>query len=473
MRGKICFSKKIGLSLIVIVTPLLFAFVQNLFSARHESLNSRASATTPNETNIIKKTITVCPTDTIDSSCTFIGPNGIREAIDSIATTEKVVILVKKGTYTYTDLLPHEGQRSYDCAIVIKNKNIEIKGEGDGLSKINLDSYRGGFPPLLCIDGGSVEISHLSLSGTKDQRGIMPLHAAKAIISGNFIQGFDAGIFIDGENTEVEIRSNIITDSSGAGISNDRNDSINQKFTIYSNILEKNTTSVFVSKFSSLYFYKNVIKNSGIGLRIDVDPESLVFVFNNFFELNKKMGINIDQSSSQFIIQNNLFYKNGDSIYTSLMIDLIGIKILDNMFIKSTIFPSQDLGGNGFALHFSRGGYADIRMDRNVFWMNESGIYNKDQSHMILESESINEDPQFVSEENEDFHLKSTSPARLQNGEQIGLFGNPVSMKGISSRDTIEPGFFGGACYNGKLCKSPFNCTDIKGSGTFQSGTCK
>lgn len=181
-------KKRVSLYHLAIFVPLIVMTASFIFLA------SFLSDTNQKNTDIRSKaagnTLTVCPEG--GSGCSFIGGDGIQQAIDSASDGD--TIFVKAGTYTRKTFTPIENEKFDQCFIHTKGKNLTIKGEGfESIIFSENDEIGTGVKGLsrtiICIQGGNVTLDSLHLK--QSLRHAINISNAQAIVKNVWTDDID------------------------------------------------------------------------------------------------------------------------------------------------------------------------------------------------------------------------------------------------------------------------------------------
>lgn len=157
-------------------------------------------------------TLTVCPNN--DSSCSYVGGDGIQQAIDAAADGD--IINIASGEYNRR---PPSNETK--CLIDTKGKSITIKGSGSAslLNSQNDEHHYKDIPGLarygICISGGRVTIDSLAIK--QPLKPAIDIRQAQVVVKNTQFIDIDNGT-IDVRGSKVLIVNNLFTGSAGPGV---------------------------------------------------------------------------------------------------------------------------------------------------------------------------------------------------------------------------------------------------------------
>ena len=265
----------------------------------------------------------------------------------------------------------------YSESILIKRKNINIRGAGKDKTYLEFDG------PNLVLYAESVKktvISDMTIAytGIGKRSTTWFFNSEVTLQNCEVIGGFYAGVYITA-NSKVVIHNNVVKKNQLTGLS-----ASNSELRITANLISENGQQGILLKNcrSSVIRGNTIFRNNKGGVNIEGIEEGLQILHNTIFG-NRSTGISTD---NQAVIENNIIVLNG-----------IGIEINPNG--KSTTV---------------------LGIGHNNVWRNSQHDYSKMRKPLT----DLSVDPMFINEKLDDYGLRVRSPmiGLASDGSDLGSF---------------------------------------------------
>jgi len=265
----------------------------------------------------------------------------------------------------------------YSESILIKRKNINIRGAGKDKTYLEFDG------PNLVLYAESVKktvISNMTIAytGIGKRSTTWFFNSEVTLQNCEVIGGFYAGVYITA-NSKVVIHNNVVKKNQLTGLS-----ASNSELRITANLISENGQQGILLKNcrSSVIRGNTIFRNNKGGVNIEGIEEGLQ-ILHNTISGNRSTGISTD---NQAVIENNIIVLNG-----------IGIEINPNG--KSTTV---------------------LGIGHNNVWRNSQYDYSKMRKPLT----DLSVDPMFINEKLDDYGLRVRSPmiGLASDGSDLGSF---------------------------------------------------
>ncbi len=445
------------IGLVILAVAFLLSIFYTTYSVNNQAKDNRSFAQEA-PTHIF----TVCPEGTPgQNGCDYIGGEGIQQAVDAAPVGDannRATVFIKNGMYTLQAFNEFIFLNTTDnvmvkrkCFLDTKEKNLTLRGENK--NNTILDGANSSPMSGICVQGGTVDITDLTVTGMKPETcstdivcskgyGLIVVHSPIFNLNNSIISANTYGL-VGKDSATIKVLNSTFTKNENYGLTV----SNNTKMLVKDNIITENSDGVLSFKEAEVTIQNNqIIDNRDYG--IVAQQNSTVFVSNNIIaNTHQYSGINL-YDDAKAIINNNIIKNThaqsiqvaGDAIVTIKNNTLTGSKTslaLDCQqnakceVVNNIAYNNKDSGFLGEKKeNFTR-------FENNLSYGNTGGPWNTNFGRWPPAS-NIGVNPLFVSETNGDFHLAANSPAkdagdpsildRDGSRSDIGAYGGPESM---------------------------------------------